>query len=380
MRIAIDARMMGPAATRGIGRYVEELIQAMLELEPDNEYILVTRSAEHRYAKHPAVKTVVADIPWYGLAEQRLMPAILKNIRADITHIPHWNVPLVYSGPCVVTLHDLLLRHEPMSAKASTRGFFFRSLKQLGYRLVLRHAIATARRIIVPTEFVKQDVAHFYPQSKDKLVVTGEGMPKIRISNIEHRISRPDIRHSTFDIPSPYLLYVGSAYPHKGLQDLLAAWPRLAALHPQLRLMLVGEFDVFMLRLKSELEKAGLRGIEFRGQLAEAELAAAYAQAAAFVYPSHFEGFGLPPLEALAHGCPVVCADAGALVEVLGPDGAIFFRSGSADGIIAAVEKVLIDPEAARERTQKVAVELALRHAWREAARRTLQTYRAALS
>ena len=113
---------MTPKATRGIGRYIEELVRAMLQLAPEHEYVLVTNRTLHPFASHPSVETVVADVPWYGVAEQFRMPGIFRSLRADVLHVPHWNVPVLTAGPLVITVHDLLLRHESLSARISTRN------------------------------------------------------------------------------------------------------------------------------------------------------------------------------------------------------------------------------------------------------------------
>lgn len=368
MRIAIDARMMGAAVSRGIGRYVEELVRAMLDVAPEHRYVLIVRSGKHPFAGHPSVETVVADIPWYGLEEQLRMPRVFRSAKADVVFAPHWNVPLLFRGPLVMTVHDLLLRHEPASAKISTRHPFTRTMKRLGYRVTLASAIRRARTIFVPTEFVKTDAESFYPASRGKVVVTGEGMPQPKTSAIPP------------DREAPYLLYVGAGYPHKGLQDLFDAWPRIRANHPTLRLKIAGELDVFMRKHKEATERGGLEGVEFLGAVSDDTLEGLYAGATGFVYPSHFEGFGLPPLEALAHGCPVVSSDAGALVETLGKDAAIFFRAGSSDGILAAVEALFRDPESARRSALRAAPQLAGRHDWHEAARRTIAAMGKAVS
>ena len=364
MRILIDARMMGPETSRGIGRYTEELVRALLELAPEHRYVLVTRTAAHPFAQHPSVETLVADIPWYGLEEQRRMPSVIRSANADVVHVPHWNVPLAYRGPLVVTVHDLLLRHAPESAKASLRGPLVSFIKRVGYRLALSHALNAARSILVPTQFVADDIRHFYPSVASKIIVTGEGMPPLQLQTT-----------SNWQLATPYLLYVGAAYPHKGVSDLLEAWPSISSKYPDLHLKIGGELDVFMQRLKSSAERRGLVRIEFLGRVPDADLPQLYAGALAFVYPSHFEGFGLPPLEAIAAGCPVISSDAGALVEVLGEKGAIFFRTGDANAILGAVERVVNDPKTARLRTAEAARELAARHSWRHAAQRTLEAY-----
>ncbi len=364
MKIAIDARMMGADNTRGIGRYIEELIRAMLDLGTSDEFILVVKDPVHPFIGHPRVSSVIAPIGWYGLDEQTKLPGILKRIGADIVHVPHWNVPLFYHGPLVVTVHDLLLRHFPASAKTSRRSWPTRLLKRFLYRAVLRHAVKSARKILVPTEFTRHDIESFYPGSKDKITVTGEGMPQIDASNLA--AERPDV-------DAGYLLYVGSAYPHKGLDDLLAAWPKISARHPDLRLKIAGEMDVFMRRTQEKHFRQD--GVEYLGKVGDDDLVKLYRGAEMLVFPSHFEGFGLPPLEALAHGCPVVSSDATSLPEVLGTRGVEFFHAGDENGILLAVEKVLSDTKKARESARAAAQDLRLRHDWNKTAKTTLEAY-----
>jgi len=370
MRIAIDARMMGPENTRGIGRYIEELVKAFLEIASEHRYVLVTRRADHRFASHPSVETVVADIPWYGVREQLEMPSVFEKIKPDVLHIPHWNVPVLYRGPYILTIHDLLLRHAPESTKASTRGSVARWIRHAGYRFVISHAVRHATKILVPSAFVARDVASFYPKAAGRVCVTGEGMPRVvaRSSNLD----------SNFELltsNSPYLLYVGAAYPHKGLQDVLTVWPRVSELYPQMHLKIAGEKDVFMHRYEANVEAQGLRNISFLDRVSEDELDRLYDGALAFIYPTHQEGFGLPPLEAISRGCPVLSSDVGPLPEVLGKDGAIFFQAGDQNAILAAVQELVRDPAQARLDAARLGPTLAARHDWKQAAACTLGAY-----
>ncbi|MFH1077830.1 MAG: glycosyltransferase family 1 protein [Patescibacteria group bacterium] len=366
MRIGIDARMMTPKATRGIGRYVEELVRALLAVAPEHRYVLVTRRPIHPFSAHPSVETVVADVPWYGLAEQTRMPFVLASLKADVVHVPHWNVPVAYGGPLVITIHDLLLRHEPMSARISTRHPAIASVKRFGYRMALATAIRHAKKILVPTRFTADDLTRLYPKAAGKVVVTGEGMGR-------RNMFPPNPPRQPAS--SNYLLYVGSAYPHKGLDLLIEAWPRLELEHPDLHLKIAGSEDVFMRRMRDTVRDAKLSRVEFLGYVRDEELLKLYREALALVFPSRFEGFGLPPLEAIQAGCPVVCSDAAALPEVLGNDGAFFFPSGSKDGILRAIETVLQDPEAARRKAAAALPELRRRHDWSLAAECTLEAY-----
>jgi glycosyltransferase involved in cell wall biosynthesis len=366
MRIGIDARMMSAQTSRGIGRYVEELVRAMLAEAPEHRYVLVTRQSIHSFSSHPSVETAVADVPWYGIREQIEMPRIFRSLKCDVLHVPHWNVPVLTSGNLVVTIHDLLLRHEPKSARLSTRGPLVSAIKRVGYRMTLAVALAHAKAVLVPTKFVAEDLRQLYPRVSPKIIVTGEGISE-----------RTPFAADVAPMPprQDYLLYVGSAYPHKGLDLLLDAWGELEVKHPSLYLKIAGAEDVFMQRLKIEAQRRGLPRIEFLGYVSDESLAKLYHEAVALVIPSRFEGFGLTPLEAIQAGCPVVSSDAAALVEVLGDDGAFFFQTGSKNGILSAIERVLADQVAAREKTKKILPALQIRHNWKNAASLTLAAY-----
>ncbi len=357
---------MGTEAARGIGRYTEELVRAMLAIAPQHEYWLVTRRAIHPFSSHPSVHTKVADIPWYGFREQLCMPTIFAGLHADILHVPHWNVPLLTGGRLVVTIHDLLLSHEPASARISTRHAVVAIAKRWGFRLNLYAALHKAQAILVPTTFVADDITKLYPFAARKITVTGEGMGKY-----DRFFITPSLRPPS----SKYLLYIGSAYPHKGLDLLIDAWRDVERQHPELHLKIAGADDVFMARLKAEVLRLRLPRVEFLGYVPDEELPALYRDALAFVYPSRFEGFGLPPLEALQVGCPVIASRATALPEVLGEAGAFYFESGSRTGILQAVRRVMDDPEYARRCAAAALPDLRVRHDWIQTAERTLNVY-----
>lgn len=343
----------------------------MISVAPENKYVLVTRQSIHPFSSHPSVETVVADVPWYGLREQIEMPGIFRRLKCDVLHVPHWNVPVLTSGSLVITIHDLLLRHEPKSARLSTRGPVVSAIKRVGYRITLAAALSHAKAILVPTNFVADDLRRLYPRASYKTVVTGEGISE-----------RTPFAEDVAPMPprQEYLLYVGSAYPHKGLDLLLDAWGELEVKHPTLHLKIAGKEDVFMQRLKMDSQRRGLPRIEFLGYVSDELLAKLYHEAVALVMPSRFEGFGLTPLEAIQAGCPVVSSDAAALVEVLGEDGAFFFQSGSKNGMLTAIESALADQAEAREKTKRIFPALQERHDWKMAAKLTLAAYEKARS
>lgn len=364
MRIAIDARMMGALYTRGIGRYVEELIRAMLATESGHTFTLLVRSPERSpFLGHPSVEHVTADVPWYTVRESFAMSRLVRSACADVLHVPHWNVPLWTGIPLVVTIHDLILFHAPSSARASTRAPLVALAKRLGHRFFVRSAVVHAAALCVPTSHVAQDLTTFFPTAAAKTFVTGEGVTRFPL---------PDFAQTS---PNPFLLYVGSAYPHKRLDLLLYAWQALAPRYPCFSLIVAGEEDVFMARMVALARQLNLHRVHFTGRVTEAELAGLYTRAHALVFPSSLEGFGLPPIEALSFGCPVISSDAASLREVLPHDHATFFRSGDADDMIRAIESVLVQPFPDPAARAAMAASVASRHSWEKAAERTLDVY-----
>jgi glycosyltransferase involved in cell wall biosynthesis len=349
MRIAIDARMMGAENTRGIGRYIYETVEAMRRVAPEHELILL----------QPPVR-------WYTIAEQLKMPGIFHAAKADIVWVPHWNVPIFYRGPLAITVHDLLLLHQPVSTKASTRGPLVAWLKRFGHRIVLRNALHRASVILVPTKCVARDIGERYSFTDPKIVVTGEG------------VSTLPYPHESSPVAGPYLFSFGSAYPHKRIDLLLEMWPRLSSIHPRLSLVIGGERDVFMKRLMDFASRKNLSRIHFPGRLSDQELTDHLSHAEAHVHPSSFEGFALPSLEALSMGCPTVVSDIPLMREVLPEEGVFFFKNGDANDMIRAIETVLKDREVAHAAARRGGEEAKHVHDWNVVAERTLAALRSA--
>ncbi len=350
-----------------------------------HRFVLLERDpASSPFANHADVDHVPADVQWYSFREQTAMPGIIASTHADLLHVPHWNVSIFpthhspLTTPRIVTIHDLILLEEPASANITTRGPIVAGIKRIAHRIVLGNALYQSQAILVPTEHVKERIAFYYKDLKTPVIVTGEGMPDID----ESAWQDPDIDH-------PYFMTVGSAYPHKNLETVIEAWRTLAGSHPEVRLLVVGKKDRFMERLQSRVtshesrvridqtptSKPQTPNISFLGDVSDIELRSLYARAHALIFPSRWEGFGLPPLEALAMGTAVISSNASCMPEVLGEEGILYFNPASADGIVAHVETVLRNPGGARGEARRIAPALRRRHDWKLAAARTLEVY-----
>ncbi|OGL72432.1 hypothetical protein A3C96_03975 [Candidatus Uhrbacteria bacterium RIFCSPHIGHO2_02_FULL_60_10] len=373
MRIGIDARFYGPAG-RGLGRYLSELIAELERQDQTNEYVVFLRHAnwnDYR-PQNPRFSKALADIPWYGWREQIFLPPLLRRRRLDLVHFPHFNVPLLYRRPFVVTIHDLILLKYP-TPRASFLGPIIFWLKYKVYRLVIASALRRARTVITVSQTTKQDLEQTFPFAKQKnIIVTHEASA----GNFSAPDSPPATRHSS--LATPYFLYVGSAYPHKNLETLLAAFVRFRANHPEYRLVIVGAHDRFMTRLMNEARAHGRdRQVEFRGAVSDSELARLYDEAIAYVFPSLCEGFGLPPLEAMSRGLPVAAARASCLPEILG-DAAVYFDPQNPVAIAAALSELAENPDK-RSVLATAGRAQAGRYNWSDCARKTLAAYRSSI-
>jgi glycosyltransferase involved in cell wall biosynthesis len=167
---------------------------------------------------------------------------------------------------------------------------------------------------------------------------------------------------------------VGAAYPHKRLDVLVAGWKELASRYQDCSRVIAGEKDVFMDRVEQEVRRLHLPRVQFLGRVTNAELAGLYKSASAFVFPSSDEGFGLPPLEALSFGCPVVASDSACLPEVLAKTSAHIFRSGDVSDMISAIDAILVATNARHEAEQSWHL-IKESFSWKSAARKTLAAY-----
>lgn len=372
MRIGIDARLYGPKH-RGIGRYIQKLIENLEKIDSVNDYI-VFLGRDNLEEYEPTAKNFIkktAPFRWYSLREQVLMPLLLKKENLDLVHFPHFNVPLLFRGKFIVTIHDLIIYHFP-NQRATTLPKWIYKIKILGSRLVLKNALERALKIITPSNYTKQDIILNFTIPEKKIIVT-------YLSATDYLGQTPRVGGSQ-NLPVPYLLYVGAAYPHKNLERLIAAFKRLVLKYNlDLNLVLVGRKDFFYQRLENwinsltELSKIRDR-IIFWGEVPDSKLPELYKNASVFVYPSLYEGFGLPPLEAMNYRAPVAAALSSSLPEVLGQS-CLYFDPKDPEEIARTINKIIKD-EFLRESLIEKGFEQVKRYSWENCAKETLMVYK----
>lgn len=319
MRIGIDARLLEET---GVGRYIRNLITHLSVIDNNNEYVvfLSRKSFSSFVVPNARWSKILAAVRWHTLAEQFVMPGLFARAKLDLVHIPYHNPPIFYTGPTVVTIHDLTILHFN-TGKATTLPVGLYQLKRFGYWLELLMGLQKAKHVIAVSQTTKKEIMDHFHVPASKITVTYEG--------VDRNLS---VKNPKRIIDGPYSLYVGNAYPHKNLDMLLKAWQSV-----QKTLVLVGGDDFFYRRLKRTVQDLNLtQRIIFFGPANDSQLVSLYAHADAFIFPSLMEGFGLPALEALSLGCPVLASDIPIFHEILGSY-ATYFNPSDPDGIASVL-------------------------------------------
>jgi len=364
VRIAIDASTI---STQGGPRtYVLGLVDALLRIDRDNEYVVFYNDSDH-LGRFPAAKEIVlpGKNPLARLwREHVLLPHACTREAVDLLHCPKSAIPYHASCPVVVTLHDLIPLKHPETEKFAARMY---------WRLQIPIAARRSSFIITDSEHARQEIRDDFGclPEKVKAIMLGfdPHMTQQRSSADGERVCR------TYGLPAEYLLYVGTIQPRKNLDTLIEAFYRLkknAALAD--KLVIVGRKGWLYEKLFARIKELHLDSeIIFTGFVPDADLPFIYDRARVFLYLSLFEGFGLPPLEAMACGVPVITSNATSLPEVVG-DAGITVSPTDIDGVSAAIMRILSNPVLAEHLREAGRARAAL-FSWETAARETLAVY-----
>lgn len=374
MRIGIDARFYGPKG-KGLGRYTEKLIKNLENVDSDNEYVIFLRreNFSEYEPENENFKKVEADLKWYSLDEQLKMPGLIKKYKIDLMHFPHFNVPVLYRGDFVVTIHDLILLRFP-TKRATTLGPLLYKIKYLGYKLAINLAVKRAKKVITVSQFTKVDLVNYFKIKPQKIEVTYEACDGVESG----QLSIPEAGFLDKNkISKPYLLYVGNAYPHKNLEGLIAAYKKFKKKNNfSYQLVLVGKEDYFYKRLKQNAYGEGLlhdNSVVFFGFASQKDLAYLYSRASLYIFPSFIEGFGLPGLEAMSFGLPVISSNTSSLPEILG-NAAIYFNPKDQNDIVSKIETVLNDKKLRSNMVDK-GYDQVKKFSWESCAQETRKIY-----
>jgi len=365
MRVALDASAAARPERTGVGHYVAHLAEALLAEEPGLELILGVRLGRWRRRKH-VLRIPSGTGPGADGARARLCWFWRSLSGVDVVHGPDDRLAGA-RGPQVVTIHDLFALKQGAGDDAHLREVRAR-----------RHAevVAKASRILCVSEATARDVEALLHVPRERLVVTPLGVSP------DHRPIDPALAAPTLarlGVRPPYVLFAGLAQPRKNLEGIARVFAGMAARMDDLSLVLAGADGYPEGRLQTILKETGaLERVRQLGYVGRDDLPALYAGAACLLFPSRDEGFGLPALEAMACGCPVVASDRGALPEVVGPGG-LLFAPDAIDDLEEAASRLIEDPEFRRGQVERGLAQAAT-FPWSRTARLTLDAYRAAIA
>lgn len=332
-KIGIDARFWG-LGSAGLGRYTIELINNLADQDSENEYYLLLNQQgfDQLTLANKNFHKVLVTAGHYSYKEQMSLPWQLKKLRLDLIHFTQFSYPIFYRQPFVVTIHDLILTDYPAAKKVS-------SLKQSAYHFVMNSAIKNSQKIIAVSKFVSKQIQKEYQVPSSKLVTIYEAADQQTYHPRNQAMIKPF--KQKYQLHKPYLLFTGQWRVHKNLLRLVEAFNLLKDKNPNLNLVFVGKKDPRFPELPALVKKLKLNHkIKFTGFVPEEDLPLFYNGALAFVFPSVAEGFGLPPLEAMASGTPVISSNVSCMPEILG-DAAHYFDPYSIKDMAKKINEVI---------------------------------------
>ena len=379
--IGIDCRLAGQRHA-GIGRYTANLVKFLLAQPRSKEFSWQLFFHDQDQAdevllgvqKQSSVSVQYSPVQHYTLREQLLMPAAFGRAHLDLLHVPHFNVPLSYVGPFVVTIHDLLW-HEHRGQGVTTLPRWQYWMKYQAYRVVVQRALQQAKVVFVPTNTIRAAVLQQAPGIAQKLKVTPEGIDEVYRDAGVAAVSLQEAAAawSAVGLPpkTPYVLYVGSLYPHKNVGLIVRALKQL----PKLHLVVVGTRSVFQEELRQAVAHEGVKAqVHFAGYIPDEKLVAVLKLSVALIQPSLHEGFGLTGVEALSVGARVLASDIPIFHEVYGK-AATFFDPQQVDSLVGVITQVLSETPKAKKQWQQEGQQVIAQYSWSSLAKQTLNTY-----
>ena len=354
--IVIDGRIINSST----GRYVERLITYLQDVDTVNQYTVIVPPKDEVFwtptASNFSIKT--ANIANYSFAEQTKFKNLLEELKPDLVHFCMPNQPVLYKGPVITTIHDLTLLKTYMSDK----NWLVYKTKQLIGWFVFKKVIAKSSHIITDTEFTKKELAAF----SNKAV--GKTSTILLSADINKKAVEPYSLGG-----KEFIMYIGQQADFKNIPRLAAAHQRLLKKYPDLLLVLAGRKDESALRNEAMFNKRAYKNIIFTGFISDGQRDWLYENAKAYVFPSLMEGFGLPGLEAMGYGTPVISSNATCLPEVYG-EAAVYFDPMNITDIARVVDDVLSDERLRKDMAEKGHEQLK-KYSWRRTAEQTHAVY-----
>jgi glycosyltransferase involved in cell wall biosynthesis len=372
VKIAIDIRRM---TEFGVGTYIRNVVRSLGRIDHENAYFLVGPPAKVQEIGPlpPNFQTVPLLTPERSTRGYREFRGALKGLDCDLVHIPNlFSVPRMLPCPYVMTVHDML---EHMARARQQTGFWGTWHLQMTKR-VLRGAA----RIFAVSNFTRDEIERLFDIPSDRIEVVYNAIDERFLRGHASAADREQIAQR-YQVTYPFLLYAGRVSPHKNVVRMIEAFSALKAelekdeAYPDLKLIIIGDDLSGNPDLRRTVVRGGVQNdVRFLGFIPIEVLRTFYDEAKIFVFPSLYEGFGLPPLEAMAHGTPVVTSNVSSLPEVVG-NAAVLVNPENVFEIMRALHRVLTD-QALRDRMKERGYKQAAKFSWEISVRRVLEVYR----
>jgi glycosyltransferase involved in cell wall biosynthesis len=337
MKITTDCRYINAS---GIGRYIQNIVSRIIKEDEFNFNLIVQEKDINKFGflKHSNVNLIIDDSKMYSVQEQINIP--LKVPKSDIFWHPHYNIPIlpINAQHIVVTIHD-------MYHMVNIREFNL--IQQIYIKNVMKNAVRKANKIITISNFSKQEIIKYTGVSSKKIKVIYPAVDTAQFKALEDKEFLYEKILQKYNISKRFILYVGNVKPHKNVVGLLNAYAIAKKYLPNdLKLVIAGESENFISKITniskiiSDLSMSS--DVIFTGYIEDADLPVLYNLAEFFVFPSLYEGFGLPPLEAMACGCPVIASSVASISEACG-DAVLYCYPYNTDGITQKIVQLAKD-------------------------------------
>lgn len=375
MRIAIDVRRMNEF---GVGTYTRNIVRALARLDADDEYFLL--GPREKIGEIGALPRNFQAIPVASPESTRgffQAHAVVSRLRCDLVHVPHlfW-VPHNLPCPYLVTVHDLL---DHMYRAHNGSGL----RRSLHFHLT-RRVLKNAARIFAVSQFTKNEIQKLFGIAPDRIEVIYNAIDPRFLTGHATEADRQMLAER-YQITHPFLLYAGRISPHKNIVRIIEAFSALKTelakqdIYPDLKLIIIGDELSKHPDLRRTVVRGGVQNdVRFLGFIPIEVLRIFYDAAKVFVFPSLYEGFGLPPLEAMAHGTPVLTSNSSSIPEVVG-SAAVLVNPENIFEMMRALQRVLVD-QSLRERLRQAGYEQVKKYSWDRSVEELLRGYREAVS